>query len=603
MTITASAERGGSVGAQGGAGKTFSADSSASSAYEVDQDNAYLAELLSYSLDRLNKEPALLAEDHDCVRRQMQDCAASHHRSFVEASECLFEVRNCLGYVDSHLKGLTETLPTLEEACSQFSERAATTVEKRMMHKQLQSTHGRLLELLEVPQLMDTCVRNSTYDEALDLEAFVSKLAFLHPELKVVQGLQQEAKAISSELLTQLLKRLSGSIQLPECLRVIGFLRRLSAFSEQELRLQFLRCREQWLVEMVEELDNNNPYDYLKRLTDIHRLHLFDIVMQYKAIFSDEAEGTAAPGAVAVARGSQILTSWAQHRICLYLDALRLHLPSIKEGGSLSSVLEHSMYCGMSLGRVGLDFRGLLPPVFETCIAALFSTALTNALDNFYITLDRHKWMPMPVIPYAAKRSVSGKSVASLESENVAAEGEDVASENTSPPQVLMEHAPLAVFVNGLLHALNELRYCIPLELGKPVAQSLQDAVFAVSSSMAHFHATRVLGESEAPVFESACQVVIDDMVPYIASCFANVYPGGAPAIDAAAAVTPLQDIMSEAKARDATVAQQAAQEATPPASKLKKTKSVTKSVAKSSKPAVAAAKTLQAAASEKTKL
>ncbi len=45
--------------------------------------------------------------------------------------------------------------------------------------------HPVLLELLEVPQLMDACVRNGNYDDALDLRAFVAKMALLHADLKV----------------------------------------------------------------------------------------------------------------------------------------------------------------------------------------------------------------------------------------------------------------------------------------------------------------------------------------------------------------------------------------------------------------------------------
>ncbi|KAL1220359.1 Conserved oligomeric Golgi complex subunit 8 [Cardamine amara subsp. amara] len=45
------------------------------------------------------------------------------------------------------------------------------------MNRYLLANHTTLLHLLEIPQLMDTCLRNENFDEALDLEAFVSILA------------------------------------------------------------------------------------------------------------------------------------------------------------------------------------------------------------------------------------------------------------------------------------------------------------------------------------------------------------------------------------------------------------------------------------------
>ena len=65
-----------------------------------------------------------------------------------------------------------------------------------------------------------------------------------------------------------------------------------SFWRAQELRQRFLACREAHVAAQVAELDAGSAYDYLKRLTDVHRLQLFDVVMQYTAIFSDASGGT-----------------------------------------------------------------------------------------------------------------------------------------------------------------------------------------------------------------------------------------------------------------------------------------------------------------------
>jgi hypothetical protein len=62
--------------------------------------------------------------------------------------------------------------------------------------------------------------------------------------------------------------------------------------------------REDWLGQLIAELDDTDSYEFVKHLTDVHRLHLFDIVMQYRAIFFDSS----AQVCVRVREGSHIGT-------------------------------------------------------------------------------------------------------------------------------------------------------------------------------------------------------------------------------------------------------------------------------------------------------
>lgn len=503
------------------------------------QADMYITELLSYSLDRLRKEPELLLEERQQVERSMQSSALSHYHAFIDSANCLSVVQQQLGSACEGLGSLSQSVPELAGAFEAFSKDAATVMAQHNANKQLLAQQATLLELLDAPQLMDTCVRNGIYDEALDLHAFIMRVALLHPDLPIVKLLAAQAQAVSQAMLGQLLQRLRTNIQLPECLRVIGYLRRMAAFPEAELRLHFLRCREEWLAQLISELDSSDSYEYVKHLTDVHRLHLFDIVMQYRAIFFDASSQDAKASAGNTLEGC-VLYTWVQHRVSHYVAALQQHLPAIEEGTQLASALEHATYCCSSLSRVGLDFSCLLGPLFQLCALRLFGAKLALAVDAFHQRLDSHKWVAMPAPLLGKAAAASGAAEGSEQQQQGGANA--AAGDDLAPPYALMEHVPLAVFTNGVLSAMNELRHCALLPLQRPAGTLLQGSLEQVASSLVHYRHTRSLAATEQALFGAASRALSDVVVPYLASCFAAVFPGGSGLLSAAAVTAVLKD-------------------------------------------------------------
>jgi conserved oligomeric Golgi complex subunit 8 len=118
--------------------------------------------------------------------------------------------------------------------------------ERHEQHKTQLGQLSHVLELLEAPQLIDTCVRTNNYDEALELITHVKKIAVVAPRVPTIRSLVEEAVSGQQRLLEQVLGKLSSNVTLPECLRCVSYLRRLAVFTERELRLRFLQCRERW---------------------------------------------------------------------------------------------------------------------------------------------------------------------------------------------------------------------------------------------------------------------------------------------------------------------------------------------------------------------
>ena len=49
------------------------------------------------------------------------------------------------------------------------------------------SKHPQLLEILELPQLIDTSIRNSYFEEGLELHSFVNNLAVKYTDISIIQ--------------------------------------------------------------------------------------------------------------------------------------------------------------------------------------------------------------------------------------------------------------------------------------------------------------------------------------------------------------------------------------------------------------------------------
>jgi len=159
---------------------------------------------------------------------------------------------------------VVEAQRALEREEEEKEDSLAALSEKHRVRRRTLLQHSSLLELLELPSLMDACVRSNLYEEALSIAAFANTLERRHTEKNVVVGrVIAQIRSRQSDLRRHLLYRLKHHVTMPECLEVVTALRRLnsidlestgvdnldSVHKSMELRLQidFLEARDAWL--------------------------------------------------------------------------------------------------------------------------------------------------------------------------------------------------------------------------------------------------------------------------------------------------------------------------------------------------------------------
>jgi len=276
----------------------------------IETARSYFPHLTSSTYERLTREPdTLQKEQHRCAH-EMEQLAVQNYKAFIGSANVTQTVRHGLAEIQDGLDKLASELEPVKNNLNAFQSTAADLTTRRGKIRNVLQQHGSILELLELPQLLDACVRYHMYDESLELLAYCGSLLQAHTargeDIPILTQLQEQVNMQRANLHTSLVAQLRSDVHLPACVRVMGFLRRVQRHSEEELQSLFIEHRGSFLdghKQQVEQLRNSRggAVAALRAAAELLRTHVHDIGTQYKALFPQE------DGPLRVWLGEQVL--------------------------------------------------------------------------------------------------------------------------------------------------------------------------------------------------------------------------------------------------------------------------------------------------------
>ncbi|EIW69198.1 hypothetical protein TREMEDRAFT_57122, partial [Tremella mesenterica DSM 1558] len=422
----------------------------------------YIDRLVGLPLDALVFEPSSISSQSHAIDSELVNLCFREYPTFISVHKCSAAVRVAIDDFDQSLSQLLDSVPALEQSCREFSTITSGIQKGREKASLVQEHQDKLVDLLEIPQLMETCVRNGYYQEALELASHVQEMGRRHENV-LIQDVAMEVDSMLQLMLSQLLALLREPVKLPTLVKTIGYLRRLDKLDEDQLCLVFLISRlHNFRAQLVGiEKDRDDPVRYVRKYVDIFREHVYDIISQFSAIFVQPSGRHT---------GMEQLISFA--RLCVndLSQLIKSYVPRMSsDSASMSSILIQLGYCALSFARVGMDFSSLVGAPFEEVVISVYTQSISSASITLFTLLDDALKSAKP----PGDILITPDHLTNV----LVHPTRPVVEDPQSPPPVFAHFPPLAQFVNAHLSALNALRLLAPLDCHSSISHAQSAAL------------------------------------------------------------------------------------------------------------------------------
>jgi hypothetical protein len=397
----------------------------------------YIKFLLTSSVTAIHQQPQLLQKEQQDLSTRLKKVTCDEYKAFLKAHDHLEHLNSQAATIPPVLKTLESCIPEIIGKAQLVEQTFENGLSIRKANGMIANRLEYLEPILEIPLLFDTLIRNNHYEEAMDLQLHTQRLPIRYPGIPLLEELAK-IRTSSQAMLNQLFGMLRGPAKLQLCVRVIGYLRRLG-FPEYTLRVLFLNLRYEYLKNLLGLIRETTKHDYVRRWIETQREHLFDMITHYNAIFR-ETDST-------MDAEKLVLSSFSMYAVKQLVHVVKEFLDQVEDVALLPSINTQIMYYGMSLGRLGLDFRPLFVSMIEDSVFRVVKMYFGFANQDFVIREGR---IERPLV-------------------------------DAKPQDMLMKYGPVAMAYNHYFSGLNQLRYLpcrsIHHKLSKELVTSLEKIV------------------------------------------------------------------------------------------------------------------------------
>ena len=146
----------------------------------------YLYKLRSLKVDQLKKEQTSLQDEIKNLEYQTFELAVSNYPNFIKTAENSRQVHRGWNTTSENLQDLTKKVPDFSNKCDEFLKKTLEIQQNSRANTLTLKNHHELLEILELPQLMESSIREEKYEDALELAAYVQRLGSKFTNVPVV---------------------------------------------------------------------------------------------------------------------------------------------------------------------------------------------------------------------------------------------------------------------------------------------------------------------------------------------------------------------------------------------------------------------------------